>query len=200
MNKAVELLTKWDAFDQNYPDGSLADFCRYYLALEAEPQEDGQLRGTLLKNMGRIMSAFNMYHRAAMAQIEMPSSESFYFLNGIAHHSEIKKTDLINYLFFEYTTGMEAINKLLKNELIMETVDEDDKRAKLLCLTEKGKALLGEGYRQSAKVGEMIFKDVPADAIRLANQLLSPIEKKHSKLAVSLKNTEFDKMYKTVCE
>jgi DNA-binding MarR family transcriptional regulator len=145
------------------------------------------------------MSAFNMYHRAAMAQIEMPSSESFFFLNGIAYHGEIKKTDLINYLFFEYTTGMEAINKLLKNEFIKETVDSDDKRAKLLCLTEKGKELLKEGYRQSTKVSEMIFKDVSADAIRLANQLLGRIEQKHSKLVASLKNAEFDKMHKTVC-
>lgn len=141
------------------------------------------------------MSAFGFYHRAAMAKIDMPSSESFFFLNGIAHLGAVKKTDLINYLFFEYTTGMEAINKLIRNKLITEKKDSNDKRAKLLSLTKKGKKLLNEGYEQSERVSEIMFKNVNSDSISLCIRLLQQIEEKHSKFAVEMKNHDFEDIY-----
>ena len=199
MNKAVSLLNHWDKFDQQFPQATLEDFCRFYLTQNDEQTTDNA-EGLLLKTMGRIMSVFGLYHRAAMAQIDMPSNESFFFLNGIAHFGKIKKTDLINYLFFEYTTGMEAINKLLINKLALETPDPNDGRAKLLSLTEKGKRLLAEGYQQSSKVSSMIFKDVDIESVKLCYILLGPIDDRHTKLASHIKNIEFDDIFKKVFE
>ena len=31
MHKAVELITAWASFDEQHPDGSIEEFCRYYL-------------------------------------------------------------------------------------------------------------------------------------------------------------------------
>lgn len=59
---------------------------------------------------------------------------------------EVKKTDLINYLFYEYTTGIEVINKFVTDRLISEKQDPNDKRAKLIKLTEKGLEALNESY------------------------------------------------------
>lgn len=198
MNKAVELLIKWDTFNQQFPEASLQDFCRYELAFSSEVKNETDSAAVLLRIMGRIMSAFGFYHRSAMTQIKMPSSESFFFLNGLAHLGEVKKTDLINYLFFEYTTGMEAINKLIKNGLVKEKQDLDDKRAKLLSLTAEGKKELKEGYKQSSKVSEVIFKDVNPDVIHLCIHLLKQIEEKHSKLVVEMKNESFEEIYKKI--
>lgn len=113
MNKAVELLMAWDKCEQEYPDAQLAQFCRYYLAKEDKQETIIYSEGLLLKLMGSITSVFNIYHRATMSQTKQPSAESFYFLNGLAYLGEVKKTDLINYLFYEYTTGMEVISNLL---------------------------------------------------------------------------------------
>ncbi|QHT66225.1 MarR family transcriptional regulator [Rhodocytophaga rosea] len=150
--------------------------------------------------MGRITSAYSLYHRAAMSKTKLPSPESFYFLNGLAHLGEVKKTDLINYLFYEYTTGMEVISKLLKDNLILEKVDLADKRAKLISLTAKGKQVLNGSYIQSAKVSEMIFNGMNNDSIKLCIELLVDIEEKHSKWVPELKNKEFDEMYHTICK
>lgn len=189
-------MVKWDAFNQQYPDASLQDFCRYLLALSPSEKQETNASSLLLKIMGRIMSAFGYYHRSAMAEIKMPASESFFFLNGLAHLGEVKKTDLINYLFFEYTTGIEAINKLIKNGLIKEKQDLNDKRAKKLSLTPKGKKLLNDGYKQSSRVGQLIFRDVNPDMIHLCIQLLSPVEEKHSRLLGEVKNERFEELYK----
>jgi DNA-binding MarR family transcriptional regulator len=200
MNKAVELLVNWDRFNQDYPDASLNDFCKYFLARTSEKPDESHQAGLLLKTLGRITSAFGLYHRAAMATINMPSPESFFFLNGIAHFGEVKKTNLIRYLFFEYTTGMEAINKLIRNDLVTEKQDPDDRRAKLLTLTEKGKKLLDEGYRQSSRVSEILFSGVDPDTINLSIRLLQPVEEKHSRIAIDLKNEDFEEIYRKICQ
>lgn len=201
MNKAVQLLLEWDQFDREHPDADIEEFCRYYVVRKSHAGEDSiHSQSLLLKIMGRISSAFGFYHRAAMKKTSLPSPESFYFLNGLAHLDKVKKTDLINYLFYEYTTGMEVISKLLKHELLAEAQDPNDKRAKLINLTDKGKKVLNECYKQSAKVSEMIFQGIPVDSVKLCIQLLKSIEEKHSKLAIEVKNMDFDEMYQIVCK
>jgi DNA-binding MarR family transcriptional regulator len=201
MNKAVQLLIEWDTFDQTHPEADIEQFCRYYLAKQEQKKGNSQYsQGLLLKIMGRITSAFSFYHRAAMSKTKLPSPESFYFLNGLAHLGEVKKTDLINYLFYEYTTGMSVIQEILKHNLIAEKSAPTDKRAKLINLTDKGKQVLNESYAQSARVNQMLFKGMKEDSVKLCIELLKDIEEKHSKLVIELKNMDFDEMYQKVCK
>jgi DNA-binding MarR family transcriptional regulator len=200
MNKAVQLLIGWDSFEQSHPGAEIEDFCRYQLAIKStEDKSSSDNRGLLLKIIGRIGSAFGLYHRAAMKEANLPSPESFYFLNGLAHLGTVKKTGLINYLFYEYTTGMEVINKLLGEQLISEGPDPNDKRARLIELTEKGRIALNESYAQSSKVSEMIFHDLDPDSVKLCIHLLTNIEEKHSRLVIELRNRNFEEMYMAIC-
>jgi DNA-binding MarR family transcriptional regulator len=198
MNKSIELLIAFDEYQQKYADAALQDFCRYYLAKSSKTVEPktGSSRGLLLKIIGRIASAFSLYHRAAMDKTELPSPEGFYYLNGLTVLGEVRKTELINYLLVEYTTGMEAINKLLSDRLIVERPDENDKRAKLISLTKKGKTVLSDCYSYSTKAGQIIFGDLDENDLQLCIQLLKGVEEKHSKLAIELKNQDFEKMFK----
>jgi DNA-binding MarR family transcriptional regulator len=200
MNKAVELLVNWDAFNDRFPSASLEDFYRYGLANTKKRTDAAQERGALLKVMGRIMSAFSLYHRTAMRDVEMPSAESFFFLNGIAHLGEVRKTQLINYLFFEYTTGMEALKKLIDTGMVTERPDPSDRRATLLALTPQGEKLLTAGYRQSSKVTEILLQDLESEDISLVLHLLRDTEKKHSRLAIELKNKTFEEIYENLTQ
>ncbi len=195
MNKPVELLVTWDAFNQRFPNASLEDFYRHSLAKRAKNDKKSEEKGILLKIMGRIMSAFALYHRAAMENIKMPSAESFFFLNGIAHVGEVRKTQLINHLFFEYTTGMEAIKKLIDTGMVKEKPDPSDRRATLLALTPKGEKLLTAGYQQSSKVSEILLNDLDPDDVGLVLHILRDIEEKHSRLAIEFKNKNFEEIY-----
>ncbi|MDJ1503769.1 MarR family winged helix-turn-helix transcriptional regulator [Xanthocytophaga agilis] len=201
MNKAVQLLIAWDAFEQKHPNSNLDDFCRFYLSQNKQSHPAGvQSRGLLLKTLGRITSAFSLYHKAAMNKTNLPSPDLFYFLNGLAFLGEVRKTELINYLLMEYTTGMEAITRLQKEHLIQERADERDGRAKLISLSEKGKKTLADCYEYASKASEMVLGDLDEDSIQLCIHLLKGIEEKHSKLAVELKNKDFDDMYTQVCQ
>jgi len=201
MNKSVQLLIEWDAFERSHSGAEIEDFCRYRLAKTDQADTDPSYdQGLLLKIIGRIGSAFGLYHRAAMKDADLPSPESFYFLNGLAHLGVVKKTGLINYLFYEYTTGMEVISKLLLNSLISEESDPNDKRARLIALTEKGKSVLRESYSQSARVSKMIFGDMDRESVKLCIHLLKNIEEKHSRMAIELRNKDFEEMYRVVCD
>lgn len=193
-NKAVQLLLDWDAFEQKHPGGQIEDFCRYYLNKKPAAKTSANSRGLLLRTIGRISSAFNVYHRAAMRKTNLPMPEGFYYLNGLATKGELRKTALINFLMVEYATGMEAISKLLKAGMIRERPDESDGRASILSLTEKGKKTLSQCYAYTSKAADILLGRLDEEATQTCIRLLKETEERHSVQAVEWKSLDFDEM------
>ncbi len=206
MNQLVALVNEWDAFEQKHEGGSIADFCRYYLTNEKMADETQMVKGVkppgeyalMMKTMGFIISAFSIYFRASMGKTKLPFPEAFYFLNSLHHMKQARKTDLINHTMAEYTTGMDAIGKLIKEGLISERQDETDKRAKLLQMTPKGEKILKDTYPFINKATQMVFSSMDSDSLKLCQSLLSPVEIKHSQLAIAVKHLDFEEMYEAV--
>ncbi|AUD04062.1 MarR family winged helix-turn-helix transcriptional regulator [Spirosoma pollinicola] len=199
-NPVVNLVSAWAEYDQQFPHQPIEHFCRYYLAQKQQPESKpdltrSQQQGNLLRTLGRISSAYSFYHRAAMTQTSLPSADSFYYLNGLSYLGEVRKTELINYLFAEYTTGMEAINRLLASNFISERADPRDKRAKLIQLTPTGRQALEKAYLYAAKAAEMLFHPVGDDTLELAESLLKPVEQRHTQVMPELKTKEFESLY-----
>ncbi|WP_183568239.1 MarR family winged helix-turn-helix transcriptional regulator [Mucilaginibacter sp. SP1R1] len=207
MKPIVQLVEEWTAFEEVSENQSVEAFCRYYLQKQRpKPKHPGKkseriMNGvSLLKTVGRILSAYSLYFRAAVNYIEMPPAESFYYLNTLMHLGEVRKSDLINQMFAETTTGMEVINRLIREKKIAERTSPDDKRAKLIKITEKGTKALEEYYKVSAKVVEMAFKDLDDDVIVDCYEMLKYCEQRNSAMAIEVKNKPFDKMYEQVME
>ncbi|AYB33948.1 MarR family winged helix-turn-helix transcriptional regulator [Chryseolinea soli] len=201
MKPLIELVSEWSKFEEHHPNPTLEAFASY-LAARTKARDGGKKEkdkpGQLARIIGRLSSAYALYHRAAMADLQLPTPDSFYYLNSLNQLGEVKKMALIQYHFAETTTGMLAINTLIAEGFIKERADPDDGRAKLVKLTEKGTRKLQSCIRKAAKVNDMIFSGLPDDTIDLCCQLLSPQEKKHSQLAVQLKNEPFDAMYTAI--
>ncbi|MBX2924681.1 MAG: winged helix DNA-binding protein [Chitinophagaceae bacterium] len=193
----VELMVAWTNYSRQVAQPSVEEFCRYtiesgYSKIKLSTIE---IQGKLIRAIGRIASAYGLYHKAAMTEMGLPGHESFYYLNGLNTIGDGKKMDLINYLMAETTTGMDAIQKLIRAGLISERTDAEDRRAKYIRLTAKGKRKLADCYALSAKVNEMIFHGIPDQVISMCAKLLSAIEEEHSKKAVALKGRDFKEMY-----
>jgi DNA-binding MarR family transcriptional regulator len=206
MKPIIELVTEWENYTAVSKSQSVEEFCKYYLnkketgnskEITDVPNASFQ-RGSLLRVMGRLLSAYALYMRAALVNLQLPAPESFYYLNGLAHLGEVRKSDLINYLFAETTTGMEAINKLVRVKMISERTSPDDKRAKLIKLTTNGKQALDNSYGLAGKAAEMILVSVSTGAIAQCYELLKDSEQKQSKLVIDVKNKDFDEMYEYV--
>lgn len=207
MSALLDIITAWEPFNERYPDRSARDFYEYALAQQAEdgarsatekPSSTAEHAGDLLQTMARIGSAFTLYHRAAMAQTALPSPDSFYYLNSLNMLGEARKTELITHLLAEYTTGMEAISRLLTNHLIHERPDPTDKRARLISLTKKGTDLLKTCQALSAKAAEMVFGQLPPADLAQCQRLLQATEQQHSQWVGTLKGKPFEAMYAEV--
>lgn len=208
MSTLVTLVNEWDVFEKNNSNADIADFCRYYLAREKGVDEKLMVKGArppsdeslMLKTMGYILSAFGIYFRAAMTEAKLPFPEAFYYLNSLSWLKEAKKTELINYIMVEYTTGIDAISKLVALGLISEKKHHTDKRAKMLQLTPEGDKLLQGCYPYMHRASAMLFKDFDPQMLKLCIKMMSNIEVKHSQIAATLRHLDFESMYKEVME
>jgi len=205
MKPIVQLVEEWAAFEEVSEQPTVEAFCRYYLQKQRpKPKQAGKkgeriMNGAyLLKTLGRILSAYSLYFRSAVNHIGIPPAESFYYLNGLLHLGEVRKSDLINYMFAETTTGMEVINRLIREEKIDERTSPDDKRAKLIKVNQKGLAALDEYYKISGKVVEMTFKGIDDEILTDCYEMLKYCEQRNSSLAIELKNKPFDQMYEHI--
>lgn len=206
MNKVVALVNAFDEYEKQQEGADIADFCRYYLTMQDAQQKEGLVGGhippsdhaLMMKLLGRLMGAYEVYHSAAMAKTQLPFREGFYILNYLNYATEVKKTDLINYLLIGYTTGMDFITKLMREGLVQEREHDTDKRAKLISLTEKGKTVLQECYPYMDKVSRMVLKGLSPNALKLCISLMSELEIKQSKFALAVRGKDFDEMFETV--
>ena|SRR5450432_2445430 len=202
MNKLVQLVNEWDKFEKNNSKATIDEFCRYYLNRKkaATQKLAGGIIPTgqtslLMKIIARITGAFSVYQKLAMAEAGLPFPDAYFYLHGLFNLGEIKKTELINYLLAEYTTGITGIDKLINYSLIDERPGKTDKRVKLISLSKKGEKLLQKCYKNAGKPGQMIFNSLSEKDIKFCINLLSAIEIKHSALAVKYKTETFDTMY-----
>lgn len=209
MNKTVELVKEWGAYEETHPEASIEEFCRYYLTAQRSKQElppifQGKAippkpGSFLMKLMGYIGKVFETYARSAFAEItDIKQPEDFYFLNYIKHNDSCRKTDVINNFLMGLSTGIDVLNRLIANGLIEERPDPYDKRARLVTLTVKGGEVLEACYRQSQMVSEIVFHDMSEDDIQLVIQLLRGVEAKHSPLISELRDKPIHEVYEKV--
>lgn len=209
MNKTVELVTEWAKFADAHPEASVEEFCRHYLTLQRSNREPvpnfkgsgvpPHSGGYLMKLLGYIVRAFETYMSQAFTDIpEIKQAEDFYFLNNIAHRGECRKTEVTNMQLLGVSSGIDVLNRLLANGLIGERVDDVDKRAKLVKLTEKGREVLHKCYRQAGKVSDIVLCDITEEDIRLCIQLLRVVESKHSTLVFEMRDKPLDEIYEKI--
>lgn len=205
MNKTVELVNEWAAYEAAHPEASIEEFCRFYLTQQRSRREVappfGGLgvpptsRSFLAKLMGFIGSTLGIYFQKAFVNIpEIRQKEDFYFLNNISHKGECRKTEVVYEQMLGLTTGIDTLNRLLAAELISERPDPTDKRAKLLSITPKGQDVLQQCYAASQKVTEIVFHDLSEEDVRLCIQLLRGVETRHSSLVFEVKDLSIDQI------
>ena len=209
MNKTVELVNEWASYEESHPEASIEEFCRYYLTAQRSKRELGpNFRGTgippkpgsyLMKLVGHITKLYERYAKMAFSEIpEIKQPEDFYILNYISYNGESRKTDIVNHFLMGISTGIDVLNRLIINELIEERGDPDDKRARLVKITEKGRAVLQPCYAQAQKVSDIVLSEVSDDDIQLVIQLLRGVEAKHSSLIFELRDKPIDEVYERV--
>lgn len=209
MNKTVQLVNEWAAFESAHPQAEIEEFCRYYLTMQRSKLDLGENflgKGAppmpaayLMKLIGFISRLFEIYVSRALSDVpEIKQAEDFFFLNSIYHCGECRKTEVAQQQLMGISTGIDTLNRLLANELIEERTDPSDKRARLVKATEKGQQILQKCYQRAGVVNDLIFNNLSVDDMKLCIQLLCGVEARHSALAFELRDLTIDEMYERV--
>ena len=82
---------------------------------------------------------YKAYVKKILGQSEFSSPEGFSFLYHLSLVNSYRKMELIKMHQIEPPSGVEVLKRLLNKQLIEEFDDSDDKRAKRISITEKGK-------------------------------------------------------------
>ncbi|MEZ2444188.1 MarR family winged helix-turn-helix transcriptional regulator [Chitinophaga sp. RCC_12] len=185
MNKTVDLVNHWAAFEKAHPQGEILDFCRYMLTKKREDKPNQHFLGgavppdphsKLAKLIGRIAKIHVVLSLPILKEHGINSFEDFAFLNSIFKLENPRKTDVINSNFIELSSGLLIIDRLRKNGWISEKDDDADKRSKRLSISSKGKKVLEQVYKRMAELNKQCFGNISDDDIMLCIQLMSPVE------------------------
>jgi DNA-binding MarR family transcriptional regulator len=82
---------------------------------------------------------YKAYAKKVLGESELSSPDGFSFLYHLSLTGSYRKMELIKMHRIEPPSGIEVLKRLLKKGFIEEFDDDDDKRAKRISITEKGK-------------------------------------------------------------
>ena len=82
---------------------------------------------------------YKAYAKKVLGESELTSPDGFSFLYHLSLTDSYRKMELIKMHHLEPPSGIEVLKRLLKKGLIEEFDDADDKRARRIKITEKGK-------------------------------------------------------------
>lgn len=169
MSKLVELIQHWELFLEQQPLGTTADFARWLLGNnmpastpEADPmpydasvfrgddpefdafggKQKTSMQGAYL--IARMNQYLHHYAKPLMKRHGLHSLDDFGYLQNVRYFTPITKSRACELMLQEVTTGMDIINRLIKNGFIRETINIEDKRQKLLELTQKGITVIND--------------------------------------------------------
>jgi DNA-binding MarR family transcriptional regulator len=207
MNKTIELVNEWGKYEEKFPGGDVADFCRYYLAHQNVREVKGALvggvipnitDGLLLKIIGRISKLNMLYAAKALNGTGLTQIEEFGILVNIRQNVNPRKTDVIYANLFELSSGADTLKRLQKRGLIREYVDAEDRRSKRLELTVKGQTAIEQCHDRIVANARMIMHDLEEDDKKLCIQILKSVEMKFSKLWPEHKGKPFQEVHGSV--
>lgn len=150
------------------------------ISLPAEPDWEGKANGrsaesvisTLLVHMNRYAK---LYSKAAIHDSGFSTQEEFIYLINLKAFGAMSKMELINRNIQDKPTGMQIINRLIKNGWVIQTDSTTDRRSKVVKLTVRGLQSL---ERQMDKIrlatrivtGNLSYEE-KMELIRLLNKL-----------------------------
>lgn len=97
------------------------------------------------------------YTKKAFLNTAIKTIDEFGFLATLLKEKSLLKNELINKHLLEISSGSEILKRLIKNGLVCEFPDENDKRAKRVSLTEEGVKTIMSAFDDMHKVSEIII-------------------------------------------
>ncbi|MGD1947873.1 MAG: MarR family winged helix-turn-helix transcriptional regulator [Croceivirga sp.] len=118
------------------------------------------LEPELAAHVGRLSRYANNYIKVTLEELPFATDMEFTFTAILDKVGKTGKTDLIRMMAYDKSSGMSVINRLMKKGFVEEFPNPEDKRGKLIRLTDKGRAAAQEGYEKVPIAANMVTKNL----------------------------------------
>lgn len=135
-----------------------------------------------------------IYFKKALKESNINTLDEFSFLIVLMTYPFLTKTELISKLIMEKTSGVEVIKRLLKQELIREFDNPNDKRSIMVAITPKGKQELSELLPKMGLVGSVVVGNLNATEISSLSFLLQKLDNHHHDLFINYKGLSLEEL------
>ncbi|NAS13748.1 winged helix DNA-binding protein [Poritiphilus flavus] len=118
------------------------------------------IEAELAAYIGRLSRYSNSYIKMTLEGLPFSTDMDFKFTVILDGARQVGKTDLIRMLAYDKSTGMGVIRRLLEKGIIEEFPNPDDKRGKLLRLTDDGKNAIQLGYQKVGRAANLVARNL----------------------------------------
>lgn len=211
LNLVIEIITELDHFQKKQPNSqkTLEDF-RLYLNEKAYEKENprnlsekfhlevNNLENEIAKQVILLGRYSKHLIRKSLENHPDLVNEDFTYLFRLMDYPSLTKMQLIEKNAHEKQSGIEIIKRLVRNGLILESPDADDKRSTRVSVTEKGKKVFIESMKDITVASKIMSGKLnPKEKENLLNYL-KKLNTFHHTIYTNMKNDEPQNILKLI--
>lgn len=132
------------------------------------------------------------YVKAALQDSPLVSLHDFTFLFRLLQRGDMRKKELIDQAYVDFSPGMEVIRRLLRKELITEFDDPDDGRSRRVRLSSRGKEVLEQVLPKMRKASRLVAGPLAPEEKILFFNYVSKLMHFHHSIWTESKGNELD--------
>ncbi|WP_345951402.1 MULTISPECIES: MarR family winged helix-turn-helix transcriptional regulator [unclassified Mucilaginibacter] len=147
---------------------------------EKEAQSQAYQIDNSIARLFIYMSRYAKYYiKKALEGTPLQTGEDFTCLAILLTHDNMSKGDLISRNLQEKTSGTEVIRRLITAGLVEQWNDDKDKRGKRICITDAGRELLYDVFKEMNNVGKIVTGELNLSEKLVLQHLLQKLESFH---------------------
>lgn len=173
----VGLVKEYEAKKADHQRLVLSDFAQWLSSKHVSPlsQIEQPLEWKLFELLGLMARFSNIYLKEAFTASPLSSIRDFGLMAILQQQGSMTMIALIKEAMMEKPTGMEVIKRLIKQGMIATMPNPEDKRSKLIKLTDEGAEVLAATYPTLGSVAHVVrgnlTKEEQITFIRLLEKL-----------------------------
>ncbi|MEM1326931.1 MAG: MarR family winged helix-turn-helix transcriptional regulator [Bacteroidota bacterium] len=158
--KIKQLIDYWASYRAKYNDDSLSLFGQWLaqqpVSKQKKSSDQQEQLNQLGHHFGRLANFSQLWAKLAFQELPIRHFEDFVILSHVYYQKNPTKNELATVLVNEKSTVFEIIKRLIKEGVLSEHKDKEDKRTRRVELTKEGKGVFEHARVQSAKVAKLL--------------------------------------------
>lgn len=152
----------------------------------------GDVNSQICQLIALMYKYVRFYYKKGFKDSLLQTMEDFGFLATLAMFGDLRKNTLIQKNTSEFTSGMEVIRRLERNDLIESFLDPEDKRARRVKITEKGQGVFYQALPVLQQMGEVATGELTDVEKQQLFELLNKLNYFHNPIFHNEKDTSLN--------